>query len=35
MALYESFGFQRIAAFGSHVGDPTSACYEKRIGRQP
>ena len=35
MALYESFGFQRIAAFGSHVGDPTSMCYEKRIDRQP
>ena len=28
MALYESFGFMRIAPFGEHVGDPTSVCYE-------
>ena len=31
IALYESFGFTRIAPFGEHVGDPTSICYEKRI----
>ena len=31
MALYESFGFQRIAPFGEHADDPTSVCYEKRL----
>ena len=31
MALYESFGFQRIAPFGEHANDPTSVCYEKRL----
>jgi len=34
MALYESFGFQRIAAFGEYAHDPTSVCYEKFITRQ-
>jgi putative acetyltransferase len=28
MALYEGFGFRRIAAFGEYVRDPTSVCYE-------
>ena len=32
MALYESLGFQRIPPFGEYVGDPTSVCFEKRIG---
>ena len=32
IALYESCGFQRIAPFGDHVNDPTSVCFEKRIG---
>ena len=31
IALYESFGFTRIAPFGEHVGDPTSICFEKRV----
>jgi GNAT superfamily N-acetyltransferase len=31
MALYESFGFRRIAPFGVHAGDPTSVCYEKPL----
>jgi len=31
MALYESFGFRRIAPFGEHADDPTSVCYEKRL----
>ena len=31
MALYESFGFQRIAPFGEHADDSTSVCYEKRL----
>lgn len=31
IALYESFGFTRIAPFGKHIGDPTSICYEKRV----
>lgn len=26
--LYESAGFERIAAFGKYVDDPTSVCYE-------
>lgn len=28
IALYESFGFKRIAPFGPYVDDPTSICYE-------
>jgi putative acetyltransferase len=31
MALYESFGFERITPFGDYADDPTSVCYEKRI----
>lgn len=31
MALYESCGFTRVAAFGAYVGDPTSVCYAKRL----
>jgi putative acetyltransferase len=31
MALYESFGFQRIAPFGEYANNPTSVCYEKRL----
>jgi putative acetyltransferase len=31
MALYESFGFDRIAPFGEYTNDPTSVCYEKHI----
>jgi putative acetyltransferase len=33
MALYESFGFERIAPFGEYVNDPTSICYEKAVAR--
>ncbi len=32
MALYEASGFVRIAPFGNHVDDPTSVCYERRLG---
>lgn len=31
MALYESFGFMRIAPFGEYVSDPTSVCYEMAL----
>ena len=31
MALYESFGFERIAPFGEYANDPTSICYEKHV----
>ena len=31
MALYASEGFVRCAAFGEHVGDPFSVCFEKPI----
>ena len=33
MALYESFGFERIAPFGEYANDPTSVCYEKNLAR--
>ncbi|MCE9658431.1 MAG: GNAT family N-acetyltransferase [Burkholderiales bacterium] len=32
IALYESCGFEHIAAFGEHANDPTSVCFEKRLG---
>jgi putative acetyltransferase len=32
IALYESFGFRPIAPFGEYLGDPTSVCYELRLG---
>jgi ribosomal protein S18 acetylase RimI-like enzyme len=31
MALYEGFGFRRIAAFGEYASDPTSVCYELSV----
>lgn len=31
MALYETLGFRRIAAFGDYVDDPTSVCFEKKL----
>ena len=31
IALYESLGFHRIPAYGCHVGDPLSVCFEKRV----
>jgi ribosomal protein S18 acetylase RimI-like enzyme len=31
MALYESYGFIRIAPFGEYCNDPTSVCYEKNV----
>lgn len=31
MALYESFGFERIAPFGEYLNDSTSVCYEKHV----
>ena len=31
MALYESYEFVRVPAFGEHLNDPTSVCYEKRV----
>ena len=32
IALYQAHAFQRIPAYGRHVGDPLSICFEKRIG---
>ena len=31
IALYEAAGFRRIPAFGQHVGDPHSRCFEKAL----
>ena len=31
IALYESYGFQRIAPFGEYANDPTSVCFEKKV----
>ena len=31
IALYTASGFRRIAAVGSHVGDPYSVCFEKAL----
>jgi putative acetyltransferase len=31
MALYEAYGFRRIAAFGDYVKDPLSVCFEKKL----
>ena len=31
IALYESYGFQRIPSFGEYASDPTSMCYEKHV----
>ena len=31
IALYEKFGFQRIAPFGAYKDDPLSVFYEKRL----
>ncbi len=32
IALYESFGFRRIASYGCHVDDPVDICFEKSVG---
>ena len=32
MRLYEAHGFHRILPFGEYVGDPTSVCYERKLG---
>ena len=29
--LYQKMGYQRICAFGSYVGNPTSVCYERNL----
>jgi GNAT superfamily N-acetyltransferase len=34
MQLYESYGFARIQSFGMYAQDPTSVCYELRLGHQ-
>jgi putative acetyltransferase len=31
IALYEFCGFRLIAPFGSHIDDPLSICFEKRV----
>lgn len=31
IAMYEKFGFYRIAPFGVYTDDPSSRCYEKKI----
>jgi GNAT superfamily N-acetyltransferase len=35
IALYRSHGYWPIAPYGPHVGDPTSRCFEKRLGQTP
>jgi len=30
--LYTQYGFVRIEPFGEYVNDPTSVCFEKKIG---
>jgi hypothetical protein len=32
-ALYERFGFYRIAGWGSHAADPTSVCFDYQLAR--
>jgi GNAT superfamily N-acetyltransferase len=32
ISLYTQYGFVRIEPFGEHVNDPTSVCFEKKIG---
>jgi putative acetyltransferase len=32
IALYRSAGYQPIPAYGEYVGNPFSACFEKRLG---
>jgi putative acetyltransferase len=31
IALYESYGFKRIAPFGEYIDDPLSVCFKKQI----
>lgn len=31
IALYQSSGYHEIPAYGPHVGDPRSVCFEKRL----
>jgi len=31
IALYERYGFYRIAPYGKYVGDPVSVCFERRL----
>jgi GNAT superfamily N-acetyltransferase len=31
IALYEAYGFRRIAPYGCHVDDPLSVCFEKKV----
>jgi len=31
VALYESYGYRRILAFGKYIGNPVSICYEKAV----
>ena len=33
LALYEATGYRHVSAFGPHMGDPTSVCFEKHIDR--
>ena len=35
VALYESYGFRRIAPYGCHVDDPLSICFEKGVEPWP
>ena len=35
MALYASYGFERIEPFGEYLNDPTSVCYEKVVRAVP
>lgn len=31
IALYRGYGWRRIAAYGTHIGDPTSVCFGKAL----
>jgi GNAT superfamily N-acetyltransferase len=35
ISLYESSGYHRTAAYGYHIGDPRSLCFEKAIHDKP
>ena len=34
IAMYSGCGWRRIAAFGPYIGDATSVCFGKSLGRR-
>jgi putative acetyltransferase len=34
LALYERFGFHRIAPFGKYIDDPSSVCFELTLEKE-